>query len=53
MRSLQTSHFNEALCDSSIAFRLPRALSRVEKLLSWFPVYPELDLPALKAAFVR
>jgi glycine hydroxymethyltransferase len=29
------------------------ALSRVEKLLSRFPVYPELDLPALKAAFVR
>ncbi|MDR3337090.1 MAG: glycine hydroxymethyltransferase [Treponema sp.] len=29
------------------------ALSRIEKLLSRFPVYPELDLPALKAAFVR
>jgi glycine hydroxymethyltransferase len=28
------------------------ALARVEKLLSRFPVYPELDLPALKAAFV-
>jgi glycine hydroxymethyltransferase len=29
------------------------ALTRVEKLLSRFPVYPELDLPALKKAFVR
>jgi glycine hydroxymethyltransferase len=29
------------------------ALVRVEKLLSRFPVYPELDLPALKDAFVR
>jgi glycine hydroxymethyltransferase len=29
------------------------ALARVEKLLSRFPVYPELDLPALKQAFIR
>jgi glycine hydroxymethyltransferase len=29
------------------------ALVRVEKLLSRFPVYPELDLPALKKAFIR
>ncbi|MDR2053870.1 MAG: glycine hydroxymethyltransferase [Treponema sp.] len=28
------------------------ALARVEKLLSRFPVYPELDLPALKKAFI-
>jgi glycine hydroxymethyltransferase len=28
-----------------------RALGRVEKVLSRFPVYPELDLPALKEAF--
>ncbi|MDR3160750.1 MAG: glycine hydroxymethyltransferase, partial [Spirochaetaceae bacterium] len=28
-----------------------QALSRVEKLLSRFPVYPELDLEALKKAF--
>jgi glycine hydroxymethyltransferase len=29
------------------------ALERVGKLLSRFPVYPELDLPALKEAFIR
>ncbi|MDR0759694.1 MAG: glycine hydroxymethyltransferase, partial [Treponema sp.] len=28
------------------------ALARVERLLSRFPVYPELDLLALKEAFV-
>jgi glycine hydroxymethyltransferase len=28
------------------------ALERVEKLLSRFPVYPELDLELLKKAFV-
>ncbi|MDR1909381.1 MAG: glycine hydroxymethyltransferase, partial [Spirochaetaceae bacterium] len=28
-----------------------RALERVRNLLSRFPVYPELDLDALKAAF--
>jgi glycine hydroxymethyltransferase len=29
------------------------ALERVKKLLERFPVYPELDLQVLKAAFVR
>jgi glycine hydroxymethyltransferase len=29
------------------------ALARVERLLSRFPVYPELDLPALKGAFIH
>jgi glycine hydroxymethyltransferase len=29
------------------------ALDRVKKLLDRFPVYPELDLPLLKEAFVN
>ena len=29
------------------------ALDRVQKILSRFPVYPELDLPMLKKAFVN